>query len=147
MILRVPGMPIPLKSIKHYNDGPKELRKMNIKKKKKADFLQPEMKIYLLSSSWIKTVNPKGNQPWIFTERTNAEATIIWTPDTKIWLLGKDPDAGKGWRQEKKVTKDETIAWHHRLNGREFEQAPGDGDGQGSLLCCSPWGHKESDMT
>ena len=66
----------------------------------------------------------------------------------KDWLIGKDPDAGKDWRQEEKgATEDEMVGWHHQLNGNEFEQAPGIGDGQGSLVCCSPWGHKESDTT
>ena len=94
-------------------------------------------------------VHPKGNQPWIFIRRTDAEAEIpiLWPPDEKNWLTGKDPDAGKDWRQEKGTTEDEMVGWHHRLNGHEFEQAPGVGDGQGSLMCCSPWGCKESDKT
>ena len=98
----------------------------------------------------IKQVNPKGNQSWILIERTDAEAEapILWPPDVKSWPIGKDPDAGKDWRQEEKgATEDEMVGWHHRLDGHEFEQAPGVGDGQGSLACCSPWGHKESDMT
>ena len=98
----------------------------------------------------IKPVNPKGTQPWIFIGRTDAEAEtpILWSPDVKNWLLGKDPDAGKNWRQEGKgTTEDEMVGWHHRLNGREFEQALGVCDRQGSLVCYSPWGHKESDMT
>ena len=101
----------------------------------------------LLDSKKIKPVNPKGNQPWIFIGRTDAEAEaqILWLPDVKNWLLGKDPDAGKDWRQEEKkgITEEEMVAWHHRLYGPEFEQALGVGDGQGSLECCSPWGHKE----
>ena len=77
-----------------------------------------------------------------------AEASIIWPPDVKSRLIRKDPDVGKGWRQEEKeMTEDEMVGWHHRLNGHEFEQAPGDGEGQGSLACCSPWVRKESDMT
>ena len=86
---------------------------------------------------------------WIFIERiaTEAEAPILWPPDAKSWLIGKDPDAGKDWRQEKGTTEDEMVGWHHWLNGHEFEQAPGDGEGQGGLACCSPWGHKELDMT
>ena len=77
-----------------------------------------------------------------------AEASIIWPPDVKSRLIRKDPDVGKGWRQEEKeMTEDEMVGWHHRLNGHEFEQAPGDGEGQGSLVCCSPWGRKEWDMT
>ena len=93
---------------------------------------------------------PKGNQSWIFTERTDAKAEIpiLWPPDTKKWLLGKDPDAGKDLRQEEKgTTDDEMVGWHHRLNGHEFEQAAGVGDGQGSLMCCSPRGCKELDTT
>ena len=98
----------------------------------------------------FKLVNPKGNQSWIFIGRTDAEAEapILWPPDAKDWLIGKDPDAGKDWRQEEKgMTEDEMFGWHHRLNGHEFEQVPGVGDGQGSLACCSPWGLKESDTT
>ena len=95
----------------------------------------------LMDSKEIKPVNPKGNQPWIFTGRTDAEtdAPILWPPDTKSWLIAKDPDAGKDWGQEEHgVTVDEMVGWHHRLNGHEFEQTPGDGEGQGSLVCCSP---------
>ena len=91
----------------------------------------------------IQPVNPKGNQPWIFIVRTDAEAAtpILWPPDVKSWLIRKDPDAGKDWRQEENgTTEDEMVGWHHRLNGHEFEQAPGVGDGQGSLACCSPCG-------
>ena len=98
----------------------------------------------------IQPVHPKGNQSWIFIGRTDAEteAPILWPPDAKSWLIGKDPDAGKDWRQEEKgTTGDEVVEWDHELNGLEFEQAPGVGDGQGSLLCCSPWGRKESDTT
>ena len=103
-----------------------------------------------LDSKEIKTVHPKGNQPWTFIGRTNAEAEapVLWPPDVKSWLNRKDPDAGKDWRQEEKgTTEDEMVGWHHRLNGHEFEQTPGDGEGQGTLACCSPWGHKEEDMT
>ena len=98
----------------------------------------------------IQLVNPKGNQPWIFIERTDAEAEtpILWSPDVKNWLIGKGPNARKNWRQEEKgMTEDEMVGWHHQLNGQEFEQAPGVGDGQGTLTCRSPWGCKESDMT
>ena len=98
----------------------------------------------------IKPVHPKGNQSWIFIGRTDveAEAPILWPPDAKSWLIRKDPDAGKDWRQEEKGTiEDEMVGWHHWLNGHEFEQAPGDGEGQGSLACCSPCGRKESDIT
>ena len=96
-----------------------------------------------------QTSQPKGNQPWIFIGRTDAEAEapILWSPEVKNWLIGKDPDAGTDWRQEKGTTEDKMVGWHHRLDGHEFEQVPGVGDGQGSLVCCSPWGHKESDMT
>ena len=75
------------------------------------------------------------------------EARIIWPPDAKNWLIVKDPDAGKDWRQEKGMTEEEIVGWHHWLNGHEFEQALGVGDGQGSLACCSPWDHKKLDMT
>ena len=94
-----------------------------------------------------KPVNPKRDQPWIFTGRTDseAEAPILWSPDAKSWLTGKDSDARKDWGQEKQVTEDEMVGWHHWLDGHEFKQTPGDGDGQGSLVCCSPWGHNESD--
>ena len=97
-----------------------------------------------------KPVNPKGNQPWIIIGRTDAEAEtpILWPPDAKNWLIAKDPDAGKDWGQEEKgTTEDEIVGWHHWLNGYESEQAPGVGDGQGGLACCSPWGRKESDTT
>ena len=89
----------------------------------------------------IKPVNPEGYQSWIFIGRTDAEAetTILWPPDVKNWLIRKDPDAGKDWRQEDKgTTEDELVGWHHQLNGQKFEQAPGVVDGQGSLTWCSP---------
>ena len=98
----------------------------------------------------IKPVNPKGNQSWIFIGRTDVEAEtpILWPPDAKSQLIRKDPDTQKDWGQaEKGTTEDEMAGWHHRLNGHEFEQALGIGDGQGSLGCYSPWGHKESNMT
>ena len=103
-----------------------------------------------LDSKEIKPVNSKGNQPWIFIWRTydEAEARILWSPDVKSWLIGKDPGADKDWGQEEKgATEDETVGWHHQLNGQKFEQTLGDGEGPGSLECCSPWSHKESDMT
>ena len=77
-----------------------------------------------------------------------GEASILWSPDAKSWLIGEDPDAGKDWRREETGTReDEMVGWCHQLDGHEFEQALGLGDGQGGLVCCSPWGHKESDMT
>ena len=96
------------------------------------------------------TSSAKGDQSWIFIGRTDAEAEtpIIWPPDVKSWLIWKDPNAGKDWRwEEKGTTDDEMVGWHHSLNGHEFEEAPGVGDGQGGLGCCSPWGCKESDTT
>ena len=91
----------------------------------------------LLDCKEIKPVNPKGNQSWIFIGMTDAEAEapILWPPDTKSWLIGKDPDAGKDWRQkEKGMTEVKMVGWHHRLNGHEFELALGVGDGQGSPM-------------
>ena len=91
---------------------------------------------------------PKGNQSWIIIGRTDAESPILWMPDGKSWLIGKDPDAQKDWRQEEKgMTEDEIVGWHHWQDGHECEQAPGIGEGQESLLCCSPWGCKESCTT
>ena len=104
----------------------------------------------LLGCEEIQPVHPKGDQSWIFIERTDAEAAtpILWLPDAKNWFFGKAPDAGKDRRQEEKGrTKDETVGWHHWLDGHEFEQAPEVGDGQRNLVCCSPWGHKELDTT
>ena len=103
-----------------------------------------------LNCKEIKPVNPKGDQPWIFIGKTDAEAEgpILWPPDAKKWLIGRDPDVGKEWRQEEKgMTEVKVVGWHHELQGHEFEQAPGVGDGQGSLACCSPWGRKKSNMT
>ena len=99
-----------------------------------------------LDNMEIKWVNPKGYQSWIFTGGTDAEdeAPILWPPDAKSWFIGKDTDAGKDWGQEEKGVT-EMVGWHHRLNGHEFDQALGDGEGLGSLVCCSPLGHKESD--
>ena len=96
----------------------------------------------------IKPVNPKWYQSWIFIGRigAEAEAPILWPPDVKNWLIGKDPDAGKDWRwEEKGTTEDEMVGWHHQLDGHEFEQAPGVCFGQGSLACCNPWDCKELD--
>ena len=94
-------------------------------------------------------VHPKRNQSWVFIGRTNVEVEtpILWPPDVKKWLIGKAPDAGKDWRQEKGTTEDEMVGWHHRLNGHQYEQTPGVGDGQGGLACCCPWGGNDSDMT
>ena len=94
----------------------------------------------------IQPVNPKGNQSWIFIGRIDAEAEapILWPPDRKNQFTGKDPYAGKDWRQEEKgMIEDEMVGWHYWLNEHEFEQTLGDSEGQGSLVCCSPWGCKE----
>ena len=99
-------------------------------------------------SKEIKPVNPKGNQFWMFIGRMDAEAEapILWPPNAKSQLIGKDPDDGKDWgKEEKGETEDEIVGLHHQINGHESEQIPGDGEGQGSLACCSPWGCKESD--
>ena len=93
----------------------------------------------------IQSVHPKGNQSWVFTGRTDVEGetSILWPPDVKNWFIGKDPGAGKAWRQKDKGTTGvEMIGWHHQLDGPEFEQALGVGDGQGGLTCCSPWSHR-----
>ena len=98
----------------------------------------------------IQPVHPKGDQSWVFIGRTDAEAEtpILWPPDVKSWLIWKDLDARKDWRQEEKgTTEDETVGWHHRLNGHGFGWTTGVGGGQGGLACCGPWGHKESDRT
>ena len=103
-----------------------------------------------LDCNQIKPVHPKENQSWIFIAGTyaEAEAPILWPPDAKSWRTGKDPDAGKDWRQEEKgMTEDKMVGRHHRLNGHEFEQPPGDGEGQGSLVCCTAWGLKELGTT
>ena len=98
----------------------------------------------------IQPVHPKVTQSWIFIGRTDAEAEtpILWPPDANNWLIWKDPDAGKDWRwEEKGTTEDKMVGWYHRLYGHTFESTPGVGDGQGSLACCSPCGHKELDTT
>ena len=103
-----------------------------------------------LDRNEIEPVNLKGNQPWILFGRTNveAESPTLWPPDVKSWLIGKDPDVWKYWRQEEKgMAEDEMVGWHHWLYGLEFEQALGVGDGQGSLACCNQWGPKESNRT
>ena len=93
-----------------------------------------------LDSKEVTPVNPKGNQSWIFTRRTDAKAPIFWAPDMKSWLLAKDPDTEKDWRQEKGTKEDEMVGWYHWFNGHDFEQTLGDSEGQGSLAGFSPWG-------
>ena len=103
-----------------------------------------------LDNKEIKPINPKGNQPWIFIGRTDAEAEgwILWPPDVKSWLIRKDPDAGKDWRQkEKGAAEDEMVRQHHRLSGHKSEQTLGGNEGRGSLLCPHPRGRKVSDTT
>ena len=102
-----------------------------------------------LDCKQIQPVNPKGNQPWIFIGRTGAKAetTILWPPNAKNQLTGKDHDVGKDWRQGKGTTEDEIVGWHHWLDGHEFEQSLLIGDGQGGQVCCSPRGQKDSDTT
>ena len=98
----------------------------------------------------IKPVNLTGNQSWLIIGRTDAEAEtpVLWPPNAKNWLVGKDPYDGKDWRQEEKsMTEDEIVGWHHQLDGHKFAQTLGIREGQGSLACCSPWGCKESDTT
>ena len=98
----------------------------------------------------VQPVHPKGDQSWVFTGRTEtdveAETPILWPLHAKSWLVGKDSDAGRDWEQEEKgTTEDEMDGWHHRCNGQELGQSPGDSKGQGDLECCSPRGCKESD--
>ena len=91
-------------------------------------------------------VHPEGDQSWVFIGRTDieAETPILWPPDAKSWLIGKDPDAGKDWGWEEKwETEDKMVGWHHQLNGHEFDQTPGNSEGQGRLVCCSPWGRRD----
>ena len=97
----------------------------------------------------VHLVHPKGDQSWVFIGRTDAEAEtpVLWPLHAQGWLIGKDPDAGRDWEQEKGMTEDEMAAWHYRLDGPEFEWAPRVGDGQGGLACCNSWGCKESEMT
>ena len=102
----------------------------------------------LLDCKEIQLVNPKGNHAWIRRTDAEAEIPILWPPHAKSWLIGKDPDAGRDWRQEEMgTTEDEMAGWHHWLDGHDSEQTPGVGDGQGRLACCSPWGCKELDTT
>ena len=103
-----------------------------------------------LENKEIKLVTLKGNPPWIFIGRTDAEAEVpvFWPPDANSWLIEKDLDDEKDWGQEEKgAIEDEIVGWHHWLNGHEFERTLGDSEGQGSRMCCSPWGHKELDTT
>ena len=103
-----------------------------------------------LNSKEIKPVNLKGDQPWIFTGKIDAEAEapVFWSFDANSLLIGKVADAGIDWRQKgKRVSEDEMTGWHHRCNEHELGQTPKGGEGQGGLVCCSPWGHKESDTT
>ena len=98
----------------------------------------------------IQPVHSKGDQPWVLIGRTDVEAEnpVLWPPDAKSWLIGKDPDAGKDWgREEKGMTEDEMVRWHHWLDEHGFGWTLGVGDGQGGLACCNSWGRKESDMT
>ena len=113
---------------------------------KNSCFWTVVLKKTLESAVDSKEIHPKGNQSWIFTGRTDAEADtpILWLPDVKNWLIWKDLDAGKDWGHEDKgMTEDEIIGWHHRLNGHGFVWTLGVGDGQGGLTCCGSWGHKE----
>ena len=96
----------------------------------------------------IQPVHPKGDQPFLGRNDAKAETPVLWPPHAKSWLTGKDCDAGRDKGQEEKgTTEDEMAGWHHRLDGREFEWTPGDGDGQGGLVCCDSWGRRELDMT
>ena len=98
----------------------------------------------------IQPVHPKRDQSWVLIGRTDVEAEtpIFWPPDMKNWLIWKDPDAGKDWRQEEKGTiEDKMVGWHHQLNGHGFGWTPGAGDRQGGLVCCGSWGRKELEMT
>ena len=103
----------------------------------------------LLDCKEIHPVNPKGNQPWIFIGRTDAEVErpIFWPPAAKNWLVRKDPEPGEYWGQERWAAEGKILGWHHRLSGHEFEQAPGDSKGQRSTECGSPRGRRELDMT
>ena len=114
-----------------------------------CDFL---IVIFILSALWwrlIRGLGSSGNQFWIFTGRTDVEdeTPILWPPDSKSQLIGKDPDAGKDWGQEKGMIEDEMVGWHHQHNGHGFGWTSGVGDGQGGLACCDSWGHNESNTT
>ena len=97
----------------------------------------------------IQPVHSTGDQSWVFIGKTDVEAEtpILWPPDGKNWLILKDPEPGKDWGLEEKVTTEDEMGWHHRLNGHEFGYTLGVGDGQGGLACCSSWGCKELDTT
>ena len=100
--------------------------------------------------SFSLLVHSEGDWPWDFFGRNDAKAEtpVLWPPHVKRWLIGKDSDAGRDWGQEEKgTTEDEMAGWHHQLDGREFEWTPGHGDGQGGLVCCDSWGHRESNTT
>ena len=103
----------------------------------------------LLDCKEIQPVHLKGDQSWVFIWRTDAEAKapILWPPDEKSWFIWKDPDAGKDWGQEKGMTEDEMVGWHHQHNGHGFRWTPGVGNGQGDLACCGSWGRKELETT
>ena len=125
-------------------------RKLSTKKLMLLNWVLEKILESPLDCKEIQPVHPKGNQSWIFIRRTDAEAEtpVLWPPDAKSWLLGKDPDAGKDWRcEEKGMTKDKMVGWHHWLNEHVFELTPGVDDGQGGLVCCSPWDCKELDPT
>ena len=112
--------------------------------------LEKTLESPLTARRFNQSVHPKGDQSWVFIGRTDAvaETPILWPPDAKSWLTGKDPGAGRDWGQEKEgMTEDEMAGWHHRLDGHEFESTPGDGDGQGGLAYCNSWGRKESETT
>ena len=134
----------------HLLDHPKSYR-ISEKKPSTSASLTTQKSLTVRITTILKEnpVNPKDNQSWIFIGRTDAEAEaqILWPPDARSQLIRKAHDAGKDWRQEKGMTKDKMVGWQHQLNGHEFEQTLGDGEGQGSLVCCSPWGLKESDKT
>ena len=105
---------------------------------------------FIVFYDWVIPVHSKGDQSWVFFGRNDAKAEtpVLWPPHAKSWLIGKDSDAGRDWGQEEKgTTEDEMAGWHHWLDGRESEWTPGVGDGQGGLVCCDSWGHKESDTT
>ena len=106
--------------------------------------------IFRLMRKSNQSILKETDQSWVFIGRTDAKAEtpILWPPHARSWLIGKESDAGRDWGQEEKgMTEDEMAGWHHRLDGHEFEWTPGVGDGQGGLVCCDSWGHKESDTT